>query len=156
MVLVQLSGVAPGQFWNVAIDFSSKMLVLAAVAYWIFPLILTLPVIGAAMNFTPALNMITAFPYFIMMLPLFVTFFGAYAVSRLWDLSWGNRASEDEEKRRAGEMARLKHSVAPCVCLVMFLNLVAYQLTFEVKLKMCLVFFGIGFLQMFFSFLYNI
>eukprot|EP01134_Creolimax_fragrantissima_P000329 CFRG0329T1 len=71
------------------IDPHRSLLITLVLATMAVPFILSL-----LNSITSFLNMCVSFPAYLLFLPTFVGWFGAYAFARTWDLTWGNRPSD--------------------------------------------------------------
>ena len=103
------------------------------------------------------MNMFKAFIPYLLFLHMLITWFGSYAYSRTWDLTWGNRPQEehnsDREKRE--QMKKKFDLQAKNIALGIFvLNVIIFFLPREVQLGILSVFFFCATVQMLFSFLY--
>jgi len=111
--------------------------------------------------------MLKSFIQFYLLLPTMVTLIGAYALSRVWDLSWGNRPSEGsslatkksaEELKRNGDIIRMKGQFIALIVMVANLLFVAIVLgegrQSDTVVALALFIFAWTAIQMAFSFLY--
>merc|ERR1712224_1133609 len=77
------------------------------------PLLFALVDIPSSWPLKSPLLLIRSAPVYIFFMPTFVAFFSAYATNRLADVSWGQRAAqEDSAKPQRDQIERLAKSIA--------------------------------------------
>ncbi len=106
---------------------------------------------------------IKSIPFYLLFSHMFISCFGAYSFSRIWDLSWGNRPdgmtiSYNTRQEIVAITKLLKSKSTLCIWIILLLNSVVYfsNIFSSVDLKRILVdcFFGLATIQMSLSTLY--
>lgn len=102
--------------------------------------------------------MIKSVIQYMLFIPLLVGWFGSYAYSRVWDLSWGNRPANElnditEEQKKIMVTKFKEQSVIIILCLIAA-NFGVFFIPLEGQLYLMATFFCIALLQMAFSFVY--
>ncbi|AYV84345.1 MAG: hypothetical protein Hyperionvirus23_12 [Hyperionvirus sp.] len=109
---------AGGDIWWMTSNWDLDYVVTLLVVFTIFgPLLLAL-----MHSPTSFYYMLRSFGQFYLLLPTMVTYVGVYSLSRVWDLSWGNRPSEksslkatlsaEEQKKNASKIQRTGRRIA--------------------------------------------
>ena len=126
-----------------------------AAAVFILPFIIAIALSGRTHSF---MYMIKSVVPYMLLLPLLVGWFGAYAYARPWDLSWGNRPLGELVAAmidiRDAMTNRFKKTSAMLIVGLIVVNAVIFSLPLAAQLYLMSLFFGIALTQMFFSLIY--
>ena len=118
------------------------------------PFILSFMLAGRAHS---TLYMIKSFLHYILLIPLVVAWFGSYAYSRTWDMSWGNRPTgklDVSKDQRKNMVRKFKEDSVKLVILSAFLNIGIFFVPLEGQLYLMSTFFTIASVQMIFSLIF--
>lgn len=143
---------------NVLDILMSKNITLYLALYVFFgPFIVSLLLSGKGHSF---LFMLKSFiPYFLF-LPMFITWFGSYSYARLWDLSWGNRPSNEMDSISISKKERItkrfKTNNKKIIAGLFIINLALFLIPIEGQLIIMNIFFAIAGYQLTLSILYCI
>lgn len=104
--------------------------------------------------------MIKAVIPYMLMLPMIVAWFGSYAYSRTWDLSWGNRPADEigdlNDDQRKFMQKKIKEQSVKLILVLLALNIGVFFIPLQGQIIIMLIFFALASLQMFFSFFFMI
>lgn len=104
--------------------------------------------------------MIKSFPHYIIFLPMLIAWFGSYAYSRTWDLSWGNRPANElsdvTKEKREIIVNKFKEQSVKIMLFLLLCNMIVFFLPLIAQVILVGTFFGIVIYQMFFSLIYCI
>lgn len=123
--------------------------------------ILTCPFIAAfCLNgrMHSVMYMIKSVVFYLLFVPLLVGWFGSYAYSRTWDLSWGNRPANElnditlDQKKIM--IVKFKETSVRIILLLILANIAVFFIPLVGQLYLMASFFTIALIQMGFSFIF--
>ena len=104
--------------------------------------------------------MIKSFIQYLLFLPMMISWFGSYAYSRTWDLTWGNRPASElaeiTEEQKKIMVNKFKEKAVRIIIVLVILNLIVFFIPLAGQLVLMGAFFAIALFQMLFSFIYCI
>lgn len=126
-----------------------------AIAVFIGPFITSLFLSGRGHSF---MYMIKSFVQYTLFIPLLIAWFGSYAYSRTWDLSWGNRPATEMNdisvEQRDIMVTKFKEKSVYIILGLIVLNIAIFFVPLEGQLYFMGVFFAIALYQMFLSLIF--
>lgn len=128
-----------------------------AIAVLICPFISSIFLSGRGHSF---MYMIKSFIQYMLFVPLLVGWFGSYAYSRTWDLSWGNRPANElnditiDQKKMM--VTKFKEKSVRIILLLILLNIAVFFIPLQGQLYLMGTFFVISLSQLLFSFIYSL
>ena len=130
-------------------------IVYMAIATFVAPFIISLFLTGRGHSFMYMIKSVIQYTLFV---PLLVAWFGSYAYSRVWDLSWGNRPSSElhniTNEQKDLMVTKFKEKNVFLIFVLIVLNIAVFFIPPIGQLYLTGVFFAIALYQMFFSFIY--
>lgn len=136
---------------------SASFVIFLAIIVILLPFFLSLCLSGRGHSF---LYMVRSFIHYMLFLPLFIAWFGSYAYSRTWDLTWGNRPSNElndiTPEQRTIMVTKFKEKSIRIVVALAVINIVVFFLPLQGIYGVMAIFFLIVLFQMFMSFIYCI
>lgn len=106
------------------------------------------------------LYMIKSFVPYVVFLPLLIAFFGSYAYSRIYDLTWGSRPANDlndiTHDQRKIMMVKFKEQSVRVILFMILVNIAVFFIPLQGQLYLMAIFFVIAIIQLFFSTVYTI
>lgn len=138
---------------------STHILFLIVGVMLVFPLILGMIISNSCASF---FHMLKSFIPFYMMVPMIVSWFGAYSFARTWDLSWGNRPSDQmediDQKKKMAVQNKFKRCGANITVAVVIMNMAVFIMSTIDSIRLNeYILWGIGVMviyEMVFSFLF--
>ena len=136
---------------------SGSFIIFLAIFVIFVPFFLSLCLSGRGHSF---LYMVRSFIYYMLFLPLFIAWFGSYAYARTWDLTWGNRPSNEltdiTPEQRTIMVTKFKEKSIRIVVALAVLNIIVFFLPLQGIYAVMTIFFLIVLFQMFMSFIFCI
>jgi cellulose synthase/poly-beta-1,6-N-acetylglucosamine synthase-like glycosyltransferase len=130
-------------------------IVYMAIAVIIFPFIVALSLSGRGHSF---MYMLKSFIQYTLFVPLMVAWFGSYAYSRTWDLSWGNRPATElndiAPEQRDIMVTKFKEKSIYIILILIVCNIAIFFVPLQGQLYFMAVFFVIALYQMILSFIF--
>jgi len=121
------------------------------------PFLLALLLSGRAHS--PMLMLKAVIPYYLM-LPMLVAWFGSYAYSRTWDLSWGNRPADEvgdlDNDQRNFLKKKIKEDSIKLILTLIIVNIGVFFIPLQGQLLIMATFFVLASIQMVFSLIFMI
>lgn len=102
------------------------------------------------------INMLKAFIPYLLFLHMMISWFGSYSYSRTWDLTWGNRPTDEHGNDEKKDLTEKKYKMqGKNITLAIFvLNIIVFFLPRNWQLILLCVFFFCAGIQMCFSIIY--
>jgi hypothetical protein len=150
-------------FWSNNQAFMSEILIFSIsnlpiyigllVIFLPFPLALFLS--GSGHSF---IYMYKSFITYLLFLHVLIAWFGSYSYARLWDISWGNRPSDEindlSEKVKDKMTKKFKRQNLVIIIALLILNVIVFFLPLDILVIIITCFFSISLVEMFFSAIY--
>lgn len=104
------------------------------------------------------LLMIKAFIPYLLFMPMMISWFGSYSYSRTWDLSWGNRPSNElndiTAEQRKNMVKDFKEKSRLLILGILVLNVIVFFLPLDGIIIIMNIFFVLASIQMLFSLIF--
>lgn len=137
------------------IALSKHPVLYMAAAVLLFPFFLSVLLSGRGHSF---MYMIKSFVQYTLFIPLLIGWFGSYAYSRIWDLTWGNRPANELNDITADQkeimVTKFKEKTARINIVIAIVNILVFCIPLQGQLVLMGIFFGIALYQMFFSLIF--
>lgn len=139
----------------VEIMTSGNPIIYMGIAVFVLPFFLALCLSGRGHSL---LYMIKSFLHYILFIPLLIGWFGSYAYSRTWDLTWGNRPATElndiTEEQKKIMITKFKEKSIRIIIVLIALNIAVFFIPLQGQFALMGIFFVIALYQMFFSFIF--